>query len=292
MSVIIELKSDRSENVPYNFPEFPVCIRRAVLSNYPNYTAVSHWHDDVEFIAVVSGEMQYNINGETVRLAAGDGIFVNSGQLHYGSSKEHKECRFICVLLHPKLLCLTEGVEQSYVTPVIDNGGYPYQLLRRESAWECTILEAVVQMYEALVQPAPQLMIQSLFCRVWGILYEHAPKRRDESGQGRQLFVLREMVGFIQMNYREKISLADIAAAGNMCKSKCGTLFRRYTGKTPIQYLTDYRLKKSIDLMNTSELSIAEVGYEVGFSGASYFSETFRRQFGYSPREYREHTAD
>lgn len=287
MSVIIELKSDRSEKVPYNFSDFPAYIRRAVLSNYFNYTAVSHWHEDVEFIAVVSGEMQYNINGETVRLAAGDGIFVNSGQLHYGYSKEHKECQFICVLLHPMLLCLTQGVEQSYVAPVIDNEGYSYQLLHRETEWERRILEAVRQMYEALSRPAPQLCIQSLFCRLWSILYEHAPKRQEEGRKGRQLSVLREMVGYIQMNYREKISLPDIAGAGNMCKSRCGTLFRRYTGKTPIQYLTDYRLKKSIDLMNTSELSIAEIGYEVGFSGASYFSETFRRQFGYSPKEYR-----
>lgn len=287
MSVLIQLKSDRSENVAYNFPDFPVYINRTLLSDYPDYTAVSHWHDDVEFITVISGEMQYNINGETVTLASGDGIFVNARQLHYGFSEKREECQFICAVLHPVLLCGTAGVEQNYVLPVITNECYSYKLLRREVMWEERILEVLRQMHASLSHSAPQLEIQGLFFRLWSILYEHAPKQNMEKRDGRQLGLLREMVGYIQKNYSEKISLTDIAGAGNMCKSKCGELFRRYTGKTPIQYLTDYRLKKSIEMMNTSELSIGEIGYEAGFSGASYFSETFKKKFGYSPKEYR-----
>ena len=66
---------------------------------------------------VFSGEMQYNVNGEILTLQAGEGLVVSSRQLHYGFSDEHRECDFLCVLLHPLLFCSTPAVEQAYIAP-------------------------------------------------------------------------------------------------------------------------------------------------------------------------------
>ena len=95
------------------------------------------------------------------------------------------------------------------------------------------------------------------------------------------------MVSYIHTNYKERITLADIAAAGHVSKRTCGTLFLTYQNKTPVEFLTDYRLRKSIELMKHSDLSILEIGLSVGFSGASYYAETFRKCFGISPAAYR-----
>ena len=46
------LTDDRSEKVLYDYPDYPIYIRRGLLSFYPEYKASSHWHDDVEFISV------------------------------------------------------------------------------------------------------------------------------------------------------------------------------------------------------------------------------------------------
>ena len=115
----LELKDDRSEKVKYDYTDYPIYIRRALLSSYPNYTAPSHWHDDIEFIAVLSGEIQYNINGEIITMESGEGIIVNTRQLHFGFSTEKKECDFICVLLHPLMLCATDAYERDFVLPVL-----------------------------------------------------------------------------------------------------------------------------------------------------------------------------
>ncbi len=53
---------DFSETVAYNNPLFPVYVRHGILSTYPNYSAISHWHEDLEFILVKKGEMTYNVN--------------------------------------------------------------------------------------------------------------------------------------------------------------------------------------------------------------------------------------
>ena len=82
----LEMRDDRSEKVRYDYTDYPIYIRRALLSSYPGYAAPTHWHDDIEFIAVLSGEMQYNVNGEIVTLAENEGIFVNARQMHFGFS--------------------------------------------------------------------------------------------------------------------------------------------------------------------------------------------------------------
>ena len=52
----LEMRDDRSEKVRYDYTDYPIYIRRALLSSYPGYAAPTHWHDDIEFIAVLSGE--------------------------------------------------------------------------------------------------------------------------------------------------------------------------------------------------------------------------------------------
>ena len=83
--------ADYSETVDYNRKEYPFYIRRGILSTYPNYSAVSHWHEDLEFIIILSGRMSYNVNGATVELSPDDGIMVNSRQFHYGYSPDYTE---------------------------------------------------------------------------------------------------------------------------------------------------------------------------------------------------------
>ena len=59
----IVFNSDASENVAYNNPNFPAYIKKGQLSSYPNFRAVSHWHDDLEFILILEGQMFYDVNG-------------------------------------------------------------------------------------------------------------------------------------------------------------------------------------------------------------------------------------
>ena len=83
----------------------PAYTIHKLLSHYPNYSAISHWHDDIEFLMIRSGQIQYNVNGKILTLEQGQGIFVNSRQMHYGFSESHRECEFFCILIHPMLLC-------------------------------------------------------------------------------------------------------------------------------------------------------------------------------------------
>lgn len=53
MNSSIRLNDDYSERVQYNNPDYPIYIRRGLLSGYPEYRAPDHWHDDIEFLCVM-----------------------------------------------------------------------------------------------------------------------------------------------------------------------------------------------------------------------------------------------
>ena len=122
---IVEKRADGSERVKYDYDGYMAYIRRGLLSNYPNFAADSHWHDDLEFISVLSGSMDYNVNGEILHLKAGQGIIVNARQIHYGFSTAHNECEFYCILLHPMLLCTSQHIDRDFVSPVLSDSSLP-----------------------------------------------------------------------------------------------------------------------------------------------------------------------
>ena len=304
--------ADYSETVDYNRKEYPFYIRRGILSTYPNYSAVSHWHEDLEFIIILSGRMSYNVNGATVELSPDDGIMVNSRQFHYGYSPDYTECEFICILLHPLLLCINEFFEGTYVQPVISNTELQYQMLSNSIPWQKETLDLLHKLYRQcdqcgyLLDDAPLraarlnasadntaasddaiLKIQSLLLCLWLPLYQNLPKQTGQPAKSnRQLSTVKQMVTFIRTHYKDPLSLDRIADAGNVCKSSCSALFHKYLSQTPVTYLTEYRLSKALDLLSHTDMSITEISYEVGFNSISYFSETFKKHYQCTPTEY------
>jgi AraC family transcriptional regulator of adaptative response / methylphosphotriester-DNA alkyltransferase methyltransferase len=68
-------------------------------------------------------------------------------------------------------------------------------------------------------------------------------------------------------------------------------LFKRVKGITPSEYVQQIRLEKAIYLLETSGLSISDIGLTVGFSSTPYFITLFKKKLGYTPSGYRKITA-
>lgn len=292
MNIVIDLKEDHSEKVHYDNAEYPIYIRRSFLSAYPSYAAPPHWHDDIEFLVVISGKLTYNVNGELIELNSDEGIFVNSRQMHFGYSKTYEECEFVCVLLHPMALCLTPDMERSYVLPVLENADIPFIHLTNVK-WHQDIAEGIRNIHNLKTTPAASLKIQSIFTWIWALIFENGPKYNGAEQVCRHdLSILKSMISFIQNHFNEKITLEQIASAGGIGQSKCCKLFGSYINQTPVTYLIAYRLSKSTELLKISDLNITEISYEIGFNSPSNFAKTFKHFYHCTPREYRNLNTD
>ncbi|MBR1811705.1 MAG: AraC family transcriptional regulator [Clostridia bacterium] len=279
------LNADSSENVKYDFDDFPIYVRHSPLSLSEDYRYDAHFHSDWEFIVVLSGNMQFSIDGAVVTIREGAGLFVNSGHIHFGFSEAREECEYLCLLVHPSLFCTNPFMERMYVLPLMGDLNLPYARLQRNSAAVANII-SIVQMKEAddndyLLKAQTKLF--TIFEALCGIRKKNpvreAPKRNFSE--------MKAMLEFIDVNYGDKITLTEIAASAHVSKNTCISIFRQYVGCTPANYLTNFRLQKSIYLLESTDLSVTEVAYAVGFSGASYFAEIFKGTFGYSPRMHK-----
>ena len=290
MKNTLTLLSDQSERVPYTHPHMPVYVKSGGIAHFLNHTVPVHWHDEVELCAILSGHMSYNVNGTTHLLNAGDGIFVNSRQFHNNFSADKSACDYICLLFHPVLLCANPFIEQTFITPVITNSAFRHVILSRHTPWMATLLDFVLRAHAFNESNEGDLCLslQSLFYQIWSVLYRHMPQPTEQTDRTTgKLSQLRDMTGFLQQHYHQHITLQQIAKSANICESACCAIFNQYLHQTPIQYLIDYRLNKSADLLKTTALPVTEIALLTGFFGASYYAETFKKHFSISPTAYR-----
>jgi AraC-like DNA-binding protein len=84
-----------------------------------------------------------------------------------------------------------------------------------------------------------------------------------------------------------KWTVADLAAAVNVSRSVLDERFRQGLGRSPIRYLTDWRLHVAKDLLATTSLGVATVARRVGYDSEEAFSRAFKRAFGRAPAHWR-----
>lgn len=82
-------------------------------------------------------------------------------------------------------------------------------------------------------------------------------------------------------------TVAELAASAYVSRSLLDARFREVLGRSPIRYLTDWRLHVAKDLLRTTELSVQAVAHRVGYDSEEAFSRAFKRAVGSSPTHWR-----
>ena len=67
---------------------------------------------------------------------------------------------------------------------------------------------------------------------------------------------------------------------------ECCRFFKGITGSTIFGYLREYRIKKSLELLDHGQMTIGEVSEAVGFHSVSYFCQCFRNKMRMTPKQY------
>jgi AraC-like DNA-binding protein len=307
----LQVRDDLGEDVPYTSAHLPIYSVVGRLSDFLRYSAECHWHQDLEFIVVMEGEMTYHVNDQVYPLVEGDGIFVNANRLHFGAADEavvagafnvdHKggtpaECAFLCLLLHPSLLCAHPYIESRFVNSLLYDKRFDALFFPKAATdWKAQAIKHIRELAELTRQVSDDsaLEAQSRFYELWALLFTNTIHRAknektDESIiANREDLAIKRMIGFIQKNFSDKITLNDIAKAGMVSTSKCCRIFKKVLRKSVFDYLLHFRIRQSLGLLISESMSITEAAFASGFSASSYYGEIFKRLLGMSPGEYR-----
>lgn len=119
-------------------------------------------------------------------------------------------------------------------------------------------------------------------------LFTFALSVRDQCSNNRYGDLIREAKAYISEHYDESdFSLRMIAAHIGVSPSYFSSVFKQETGGGVIEYLTKVRIDKACELLRSTTLRTAEIGEKVGYNDPHYFSTTFKKIMGQTPKEYK-----
>lgn len=101
-------------------------------------------------------------------------------------------------------------------------------------------------------------------------------------------YYIKEAINYIEQNFQNNISIEDIATVCGINRSYLGKIFRNSIGRSPQEFLMNYRMVKATELLKLTSLSIADINSRCRIrKSASFFPDAFKNIYGVSPREWR-----
>ncbi|NII29301.1 response regulator [Pseudoflavitalea sp. X16] len=99
--------------------------------------------------------------------------------------------------------------------------------------------------------------------------------------------LLNKIVSYLEENLtNSQLSVESLSKEVGMSRSSLYNKLLELTGQTPVEYIRSYRLDKAAVLLEKSDMTIAEIAYQVGFSTPNYFAKSFKSKFNMLPSEF------
>lgn len=287
----IEVMNDYSEIIPYDRIGVPLYIHSAQLSIFSDLRVGCHWHEDIEWVRILDHSLRYHVNGIELLLQEGDTLMINSRQMHDGFSDMGQDCHYECLVFHPSLFGSNSKIQQQYIEPITHNASIPFIHFHADDILGKQVgsyIHEICELKKNYPGRHELKVIQTIFA-LWNMLLDNlellpavpAPTRKEE------LDIQKNMVSYLYNHYADKITLNEIAASGHVSRSKCCQIFKHYLQQTPIDFLNNYRLQVSCQLLRNTRHNITDIALSCGFRHLSYYSKLFLETYGMTPREYR-----
>ena len=250
--------------------------------NYYNqdYCFESHWHNSIEITYVVKGEKIQRMENEEIVAKTGTLLLVNSGVSHDIDVKkgiegivlliDRKFINYVCPNAIGKRFDLEKNLEvkQKIINILL-------KIYRNESQ-ENNLIDTYIDIL---------IIIDLLTKYLIDDKYYIQEKHDDELYE-----LVIEVINYIDKNYKQKISLNELAALTNYNKSYLSTVFKKKMGISIFEYIKNVRIQHCLDDLKYSDESIVDIALNNGFPNIQAFNRTFKELFQMTPKQYRKKT--
>lgn len=293
----LKINQEKKEMKSHGSYEFPLLVSYERLSYFETGSFSWHWHPEIELTLVMEGDISYQVNDSLYRLKAGEGLFCNTNVLHSGHELEAEDCSYLSITFHPRLLYgySSSVMQNKYMNHILKSPSLASIRFSPEVEWQRRVLELIelIRQIRAEEPASMELQIQILLLQIWQQIYEHVEQEElPRNVNGRDTERIRQIMEYIQIHYTEKITLEDLADQIHLCRSESCRLFKRYMNQSMFDYLLDYRIDRSLELLRQAELDVTQISGQVGFANPGYYSRIFKRKMGCTPLEYRKSRRD
>lgn len=248
---------------------------------------VMHWHEDIQFIYVLDGEIEIMTLNTNIQACAGDGVFINKNVVHH--VKGNNTCHYNSFIFPDYFLKFYLGSPAGdFVESVVGKDQLPVYHFAKETA-SCKAVLSILQKLSVLEKNKTEFYIYEvlvLLSTLWlemrkGILL---PSEKQNSIACKRVY---KFLQYIDQHYGEEITLDALAKSANVSKSECLRCFKLSLQTTPYKYLVAYRLSKAAEMLRNTEEPVGIIAEKTGFRQTSHFGKCFKEKTGFSPSDYR-----
>ena len=276
-------------NLHTDFPYLVLNVENGV--SYPRNPGfcVMHWHEDLQFIYVISGTVCVKTLEEEEVLSAGEGIFINKNVVHLVDKID--ACKYKSFLFPDYFVSFYPGSPVTKLTQrITDNTGNSLVVLYDKKGWcrkALDILRELVVIEENEKDDLYSCKVLSRLSTLWLVMLENI-SAVEQAPENATSIRTRKLLQFIETHYAEDVTLEELARSAGISKSECLRCFKATLQTTPYKYLMHYRLSKAARLLKETDLPVSEIAIRTGFNGQSYFGKCFKEKMNCSPGKYRQ----
>lgn len=235
----------------------------------------AHFHKSVEIIYVVSGEHTACVNGTVINLQQDDIIITNSYDVHYYTYNKENEI-FVIVIGKEFLNAFSNYFGDKLFKNWLNNRTENKQILRFIQEW-----------YKGFKKE--NLLINSGFINIiLGLLtsiYDFNTGKAE-----RQPALALKMLKYLDENFKNDVTLKDLAAYMGYSNAYCSQLFSQTVGVDLRSYLNNLRIMYAAKMIADRKMenkNILQISMESGFKSLNTFYRVFKNKFGKAPSEMR-----
>ena len=283
---------------------FPCAVYRT-SSEGQGVMVKHHWHDEVEMLYFDKGGFLLEVNMEVYPVESECICFINPGELHSITKICSEESGEDAIVFHPAVLSFESyDAAQIELLQPIQNGRllFPRQIFPGDA-----VFEEIRQYFKEILMifhkdgteklwmtkggvtddVVSQMYIKSSLLRILAVLWKYQLFTVMTENGNKRVEEIKKVLSYIKGHYDEKIYIRDLAKLINMNEQYFCRFFKNIIGKSPMQYINEYRIKKSEELLKKTDMKIMQICLESGFNNMGNFINTFKKQTGLSPMKYR-----
>lgn len=242
----------------------------------------SHFHEEIEIVTVISGEVSVVCENEKFCASAGDICIFMPGEIHSFSSFEENHTYVI------KISCNDSVEDIDFYSLRISPA-----IIKVATKLNDELMQSIKSLKHAAenVEKGYSFLVKSISCKiVYQIMRSGSINKLNTEKRKKNittLSILKKSGEYIEKHYKDSFSLADIAQYCGYSKYYFAHYFKEITGQTFYHYLTAYRIEQSIPELLNSKNTISAIAYNCGFLDVRSFNRAFKSIIGMTPSEYR-----
>ncbi|TRX47325.1 AraC family transcriptional regulator [Fulvivirga sp. M361] len=264
----------------------------------PHFPNPLHYHKELELAYIIEGYGTRYVGSSIKSYKKGDMVLVGEELTHVWMSDDvfyEEDCKLLTKAIVVKFYPDFAGedflrIPDAYpINKVLEEASGGLRIKGDTNRVISTILYKMLDQ-TSLEQIASLIQILSLISKSEDI-YILSDFDLHKSSNPKEKDRMNKVIQHTMLNFKENISLTEIAEVANLSKSAFCRYFKNTVKKSYNEFLYDIRVEFAGKMLLESDLGITQICYESGFNNPSAFSQIFKRVKGISPNQYRKTNA-